>query len=47
MHINDFKGKTIHFTGIGGISMSGLAAMLVDAGYSVTGSDQKESAVLD
>jgi len=47
MHINDFKDKTIHFTGIGGISMSGLAAMLIEAGYSVTGSDQKESAVLD
>ena len=32
MHIKDFKDKTIHFTGIGGVSMSGLALMLVKAG---------------
>lgn len=46
MHIKDFKDKTIHFTGIGGVSMSGLALMLVKAGYRVTGSDQRESETL-
>lgn len=30
---------TVHFIGIGGISMSGLARMLLDQGYTVTGSD--------
>ncbi len=35
--------KKVHFTGIGGISMSGLAEILADLGYSVTGSDMKPS----
>lgn len=34
----------IHFIGIGGISMSGLATMLLDKGYAVSGSDVMESA---
>lgn len=34
---------TIHFIGIGGISMSGFANLLHDAGYVVTGSDASES----
>ncbi|MFR1759517.1 MAG: Mur ligase domain-containing protein, partial [Christensenellaceae bacterium] len=46
MHIKDFKKQVIHFTGIGGVSMSGLALMLAKAGYQVTGSDQKESETL-
>ncbi len=33
----------IHFIGIGGISMSGLAEILLGAGFTVSGSDQKES----
>ena len=33
----------IHFIGIGGISMSGLAEILVKEGFTVTGSDVKES----
>ena len=37
----------IHFIGIGGISMSGLAAVLLNNGYKVSGSDSKESAILD
>ncbi|MBO5307918.1 MAG: hypothetical protein J6C40_07945 [Lentisphaeria bacterium] len=32
--------KHLHFVGIGGIGMSGLAAMCVEAGYKVTGSDR-------
>lgn len=35
--------KKIHFIGIGGVSMSGLAAILLNAGYKVSGSDSKES----
>ena len=33
------KHKKIHFIGIGGISMSGLAAVLLNNGYKVSGSD--------
>lgn len=33
----------IYFIGIGGISMSGLAEILLDKGYTVSGSDAKES----
>jgi len=35
---------TIHFVGIGGIGMSGIAEVLHNLGYSVQGSDQAESA---
>lgn len=34
------KGSHLHFVGIGGIGMSGLAKMLVEQGYKVTGSDR-------
>lgn len=37
----------VHFVGIGGISMSGLAEILIDRGYAVSGSDAKESPVTD
>ncbi len=33
----------VHFIGIGGISMSGLASVLVKEGFTVTGSDAKKS----
>ncbi len=35
---------TLHFIGIGGIGMSGIAALLVSLGYAVQGSDMAESA---
>ena len=38
-------GKKIHFIGIGGIGMSGIASILADQGYAVSGSDMKESPV--
>lgn len=41
-HIRDYKGKRVHMIGIGGSSMSGLAEMLLDEGYIVTGSDRDE-----
>ena len=33
----------VHFIGIGGISMSGLAEILADAGFRVSGSDRSKS----
>ncbi|MBC7087392.1 MAG: UDP-N-acetylmuramate--L-alanine ligase [Tissierellales bacterium] len=39
--------KKIHFIGIGGISMSGLAEILHYKGFSVTGTDVKRSSVTD
>ena len=37
--------KRIHFVGIGGAGMSGIAEILHNLGYQVSGSDQAESAV--
>ena len=39
------KAKHIHFVGIGGIGMSGIAELLLNLGYNVSGSDMKESPV--
>ena len=36
--------KSVYFVGIGGVSMSGLATMLVDKGLKVSGTDIKPSA---
>src|SRR5207244_13638531 len=35
----------IHFVGIGGIGMSGIAEVLANLGFRVSGSDQKKSEV--
>jgi len=40
------KAKHIHFVGIGGIGMSGLAELLVNLDYRVSGSDLKETTVI-
>ena len=37
------KYKNIHMIGIGGVSMSGIAAILTNWGFTVTGSDWAES----
>lgn len=37
----------VHFTGIGGISMSGLAELLCRKGFTVSGSDPKKSAITE
>ncbi|MDP2105779.1 MAG: Mur ligase domain-containing protein, partial [Desulfobulbaceae bacterium] len=37
------KNKHIHFVGIGGIGMSGIAELLLNLGYTVSGSDLRES----
>jgi UDP-N-acetylmuramate--alanine ligase len=39
--------KHIHFIGIGGIGMSGIAALFYELGFSVQGSDLKESSSVD
>jgi UDP-N-acetylmuramate--alanine ligase len=39
------KVQRIHFVGIGGIGMSGIAEVLLNLGYKVSGSDLKDSAV--
>src|SRR4051794_41731591 len=36
-----FAGRRVHFIGIGGCGMSGLARMLLDNGAIVTGSEPK------
>ena len=41
--INFQKPIHIHFIGIGGISMSGLAEILHEEGFTISGSDSKES----
>src|SRR5712691_5214911 len=41
------KTRHVHFVGIGGIGMSGIAELLANLGYAVSGSDAKQSAVTD
>jgi UDP-N-acetylmuramate--alanine ligase len=48
MYNIDFNNpKHVHFIGIGGISMSGLAHILIGRHFTVTGSDSKESELTD
>ena len=47
-NINNLKKyKNIHMIGIGGVSMSGIAAILTNWGFNVTGSDWSQSEVTD
>jgi UDP-N-acetylmuramate--alanine ligase len=41
------RTRRIHFVGVGGIGMSGIAELLANLGYEVTGSDVKRSDVTD
>jgi UDP-N-acetylmuramate--alanine ligase len=41
------KIQRIHFVGIGGIGMSGIAEVLLNLGYKISGSDLKRSLVTD
>ena len=43
MDMNIDNTKKIHMVGIGGVSMSGIADILINMGYTVTGSDANES----
>jgi len=41
------NGKAVHFIGIGGAGMSGLAKIMLEKGYKVSGSDIKDSYVIE
>jgi UDP-N-acetylmuramate--alanine ligase len=41
------KPQQLHFTGIGGIGMSGIAEILLNLGYQITGSDAKLSPITE
>ena len=46
MYTLDFKTPIhVYFMGIGGISMSGLAEILLEEGFTISGSDMKQSAL--
>ena len=45
--INFSQPSSVYFAGIGGISMSGLAEILADAGFTVSGSDRSRSALTE
>ena len=41
------RAKRIHFIGVGGIGMSGIAELLVNLGYDVSGSDVQRTEITD
>jgi UDP-N-acetylmuramate--alanine ligase len=41
------KAQRVHFIGIGGIGMSGIAEILLNMGYAVSGSDLRRSAITE
>jgi UDP-N-acetylmuramate--alanine ligase len=41
------RTRRVHFIGIGGIGMSGIAELLANLGYTVSGSDEKRSPITD
>ena len=45
--LKEYAGGHIHMIGIGGSSMSGLAEMLIDQGYSVSGSDRTDGYLMN
>jgi UDP-N-acetylmuramate--alanine ligase len=40
------KVNKVHFVGIGGIGMSGIAELLLNLGFSVSGSDLNDSEII-
>src|SRR5207249_4212412 len=42
-----FRPQHLHFTGIGGIGMSGIAEVLLNLGYTVSGSDLKMTPITE
>jgi len=42
-----FLPQHLHFTGIGGIGMSGIAEILLQLGFAISGSDLKLSPVTE
>ena len=45
-HIDEHRYNHVHFIGIGGISMSGIAEILLMEGYKVSGSDTNNSPIV-
>lgn len=45
--LNDDRATSVHLVGVGGAGMSGLAKLLCQDGYTVTGSDLKPARVLN
>src|SRR5262245_32977740 len=41
------RTRHVHFVGIGGIGMSGIAELLANLGYEVSGSDARRSDITD
>jgi UDP-N-acetylmuramate--alanine ligase len=41
------KTRKVHFIGVGGIGMSGIAELLANLGYAVTGSDERRSPITE
>ena len=46
MKLSELADKRIHFIGLGGAGMSGIARIMLAKGISISGSDAKDSAVL-
>ena len=46
-HESVVKQRRIHFIGIGGIGMSGIAEILLNLGYKISGSDLRRSPITD
>ena len=46
MKLSELTGKQIHFIGLGGAGMSGIARIMLARGISVSGSDAKDSSVV-
>ena len=44
--LEEFRSKQIYLIGIGGAGMSGIARIMIDQGFSVSGSDARDSPVL-
>ncbi len=44
--LDEHEVSNVHFIGIGGISMSGIAALLLNKGYNVSGSDRSMSNIV-
>ena len=45
--MSDWSGRRLHFIGIGGAGMSGLAVVCAELGATVTGSDRSESSYME
>ena len=41
-NLDDHKYKKLHFLGIGGVSMSGIALLMAKNGFQVSGSDRSD-----